>query len=66
VDVDGGLVEMDVTGWDGVDWVHVVQGKVQMAGCCEYGNELAGYTKPGELLGASPFSLSKPARNFTT
>jgi hypothetical protein len=28
-------------GWEGVDWMHLAQGRDQWQGCCEHGNELS-------------------------
>jgi len=35
--------------WDGVDWVYVGHGRLQLAGCCEHGNELLGSIKCGDF-----------------
>ena len=38
-------------GWEGVGWTHLASGQVQLASCCENGNEPLGSIKRGELLG---------------
>jgi hypothetical protein len=31
-------------GWDGVDWIHLAQDRVQWGGPCELGNDLSSST----------------------
>jgi hypothetical protein len=37
-------------GFGDVDWIHLAQDKVQVAGSCEHGNEPSGSIKCGEFL----------------
>jgi hypothetical protein len=39
-------IDLRKTGWECVDWIHLVQ----LAGCCEHGNEPSGYVKGSKFL----------------
>jgi hypothetical protein len=37
-------------GWEGVEWIHLAQGKGPVAGCCEHDHELSGSVQGGKFL----------------
>jgi len=44
-------VDLRYIGWEGVSWMHLIQNGKEEAGSCEYGNEVSGSIKGGDLLG---------------
>ena len=43
-------MDLQEVGCGGMDWIDVAKDRVQVAGCCECGNEISGSIKGEEIL----------------
>jgi hypothetical protein len=47
---DNTKMDVQETGWDGADWIHLAPGMGQVTGARKYGNEFLDSVKCGSLL----------------
>jgi len=44
------IMDLMDTGWEAVDWIHMVKDRDQWGGSCKHGNEPSRSTKGGKFL----------------